>query len=143
MLSMTEGLSGGGSLTEIWHAEAETSEGGVMRATGETLAKLHTAGYLYGDCRWENLFRDGKSTYLTNLDYVRKAASGSKQQARDIAQFTANAEWLGIGLPLYEQFLEAYLQGVSRDRREVVERMMPAMYRLRSQHLAGYGQRLV
>jgi tRNA A-37 threonylcarbamoyl transferase component Bud32 len=143
MLAMTEGLSEGGSLAELWHVQLETLEDGVLRATGETLATLHTAGYSYGDCRWENLLWDGQRTYLLGLDSVRKSSLGSRQQARDVAQFTANAEWLGIGSPLYQPFLEAYLQGINGDRRAIVERMMPAMYRLRSQHMSRYGQRLV
>jgi|AntAceMinimDraft_8_1070364.scaffolds.fasta_scaffold65593_2 tRNA A-37 threonylcarbamoyl transferase component Bud32 len=145
VLAMTEGLSGG-NLADLWlsqPSEALRIEERAMCATGETLATLHTAGYFYGDCRWGNLFWNGQSSYLTSLENTRRSPPGSKLQAQDLAQFTANAEWLGIGSPLFELFLDGYLQGVTGDRREVVERMMPAMYRLRAQHLSGYGQRLV
>lgn len=144
LLAVTEGLSEGGNLTDLWLGRAAGKiDDGMMHASGETLAKLHMAGYFYGDCRWENLFWDGQRTYLITLDHIRKSKPGSRQQARDLAQFTANAEWFGIGSSMFERFLDAYLEFVTGDRREVVERMMPAMYRLRAQHLSGYGQRLV
>jgi tRNA A-37 threonylcarbamoyl transferase component Bud32 len=146
MLVMTQGLSGGGNLADLWLEQAVNAGAlnqTVVHAAGETLAQLHTSGYLYGDCRWDNLFWTGQRVYLTHLDNVRKRASGDKLQARDLAQFTANAEWFGVSPALFEPFLQGYLQGVTGDRREIVERMMPIMYRLRAQHLSGYGQRLV
>ena len=140
-----EGMSGGGSLVELWHYHS--SEGdfdAVMHAAGEALGNLHAAGYCYGDCGWAKLYWNGERVFLTDLDHTRKCAVGNIQQSRDLARFTANAEELGIGLKLYEQFLERYLQAVPGTRRELVERMIRPLYRIRGQHLSGgYGQRLV
>jgi tRNA A-37 threonylcarbamoyl transferase component Bud32 len=144
MLILTEGLSGGGNLTEVWRTQsAAPGVDAIMRAAGETLAQLHAAGYTYGNCRWEHLFWDGQGVYLTMLDSIRKSPLGGIQQARDLAQFTANAEECVIGSVLYEQFLETYLQGINGNRREVVERMIRPLYRFRGQHMSRYGQRLV
>lgn len=144
-LLVTEGLSSGGNLAELWHNRvAGDSFDNMMRSAGETLAALHVAGYTYGDCRWVNLFWNGERVHLTYFDVTRKCRVGAIQQSRDLARFTANAEEYGIGSKLYEQFLEVYLQGVSGNRREVVERMIRPLYRIRGQHLSGgYGQRLV
>ncbi|MCB1705239.1 MAG: hypothetical protein KDI17_10265 [Halioglobus sp.] len=140
-----EGMSGGGNLVEIWHHHTSDDDvGAVMRATGETLGKLHAAGYCYGDSGWGKLYWNGECVYLTDLEHTRKCSVGNIQQSRDLARFTANAEELGIGLKLYDQFLEQYLQAVPGTRREVVERMIRPLYRIRGQHLSGgYGQRLV
>jgi hypothetical protein len=48
---------------------------------------------------------------------------------------------LAIGTPLYDFFLESYLQLVDESRGEAVERMKPFLYSLRSKHLARYGPR--
>ncbi|MCB1687828.1 MAG: hypothetical protein KDI33_05055 [Halioglobus sp.] len=144
-LLVVEGFTTGGNLAELWHKR--TSESGfdaVMQAAGETLGKLHAAGYTYGDCRWLNLFWNGQRVYLTDFNNTRKSRIGSVQQARDLARFTANSEEFGIGSRLYEQFLGKYLEEVPGTRREVVERMIRPLYRIRGQHLSdGYGQRLV
>ena len=144
MLLLTEGLSGGGTLDEVWRSQpAAPGADAMMRAAGETLAQLHAAGYTYGNCRWEHLFWNGQRVYLTMLDSTRKSPLGGIHQARDLAQFTANAEQFVIGSVLYEQFLETYLQGIAGNRREVVERMIRPLYRFRGQHMSRYGQRLV
>lgn len=144
-LLVTSGMSGGGNLAQLWHNRvAEDNFDAMMRSAGETLAALHAAGYTYGDCRWVNLFWNGERVHLTYLDATRKSRVGGIQQARDLARFTANAEEFGIGSGLFELFLEMYLQGVQGNRREVVERMIRPLYRIRGQHLSGgYGQRLV
>ena len=144
-LLVTEGMDGGGNLAELWHnRSSEDGFDAVMRAAGETVSTLHAAGYTYGDCPWSNLFWNGQRVYLTDLDNTRKCAVGGVPQSRDLARFTANAEEFGIGLKLFEEFLEVYLQGVSGSRREVVERLIRPLYRIRGQHLSGgYGQRLI
>lgn len=144
MLILTEGLSGGGNLAEVWRNQAAAlGTDAMMRAAGETLAQLHAAGYTYGNCRWEHLFWNGQRVYLTMLDSTRKSPLGGIHQARDLAQFTANAEECGIGSVLFEQFLETYLLGINGNRREVVERMIRPLYRFRGQHRSRYGQRLL
>jgi tRNA A-37 threonylcarbamoyl transferase component Bud32 len=144
MLILTEGLSGGGNLAELWRNQTAVPDAdAMMRAAGATLAQLHVAGYTYGDCRWEHLYWNGQRVYLITLDNTRKSPLGSIQQAQDLARFTAHAEEFGIGSALFEQFLQTYLQGITGNRREVVERMIRPLYRFRGQHMARYGQRLV
>lgn len=144
MVILTEGLSGGGNLADLWRKQPGAPDvDAMMQAAGETLAQLHVAGYTYGNCRWEHLFWNGQRVYLITLDNTRKSPLGSMQQAKDLARFTANAEEFGIGSALFEQFLQTYLQGITGNRREVVERMIRPLYRFRGQHMARYGQRLV
>ncbi|CAA0114739.1 Uncharacterised protein [Halioglobus japonicus] len=144
-LLVSEGFSEGGNLDELWRQRnSEDGFDAVMRSAGETLAALHSAGYMYGDCRWVNLFWNGQRVYLTDFNDTRKCRVGGVPQARDLARFTANAEELGIGLKLFEQFLGTYMDGVPGTRREIVERMIRPLYRIRGQHMSdGYGQRLV
>ncbi len=144
-LLVIEGFSSGGNLAELWYKrDGKDDFGAVMRSAGQTLAGLHAAGYTYGDCRWINLFWNGQRVYLTDFNGTRKTRIGGIQQARDLARFTANAEEFGIGSKLYEQFLGEYLEGVPGTRRDVVQRMIRPLYRIRGQHLSGgYGQRLV
>jgi tRNA A-37 threonylcarbamoyl transferase component Bud32 len=147
MLLLREGLPAGGSLDEAW----PRNSGGelvmpIMRAAGETLATLHQAGYAHGDCKWQNLFWDGQRVFLLNLDSAQKGDSGGRDQARDLARFTVSAEQLGIGSTPYEHFLTAYFEGIGSDRREVQERMLPQLSRLRKKHptrQGPQGQRLV
>ncbi|MEZ5570680.1 MAG: lipopolysaccharide kinase InaA family protein [Halioglobus sp.] len=147
MLLLIEGLSGGGSLPEMWQRNPDEEQATrMMRAAGETLATLHQAGYAHGDCKWNNLFWDGYRICLIDLDNAKKCDSSGKDQAFDVARFTVSAEKLGIGSTLFEQFLTAYLQGTQSNRREVLERMLPPLLRLRKKHLTRYGrqgQRLV
>lgn len=144
MLLVTEGLSGGGNLADLWRNQsAVPGADAIMQAAGNTLAQLHAAGYTSGNCRWEHLFWNGQRVYLIKLDNTRKGPLGSMQQAQDLAHFTAHAEEFCIGSALFEQFLQTYLQGINGNRREVVERMIRPLYRFRGQHMARYGQRLV
>ena len=144
-LVVSEGFSEGGNLAELWFKRSgEVDFDAVMRATGESLAALHAAGYVYGDCRWVNLFWNGQRVYLTDFNDTRKCRVGGVPQAKDLARFTANAEELGIGSKLYEQFLGTYLDGVPGTRRDIVESMIRPLYRIRGQHMTdGYGQRLI
>jgi tRNA A-37 threonylcarbamoyl transferase component Bud32 len=147
MLLLREGLPGGGNLSEMWRPDAASEVGmRMMRAAGETLATLHVAGYAHGDCRWDNLFWDGQRVYLLNLDMAQKSDFGSKDQAHDLASFTASAEIFGIGSAAYDQFLATYLDSTRGNRREVQERMLPSLMHFRDSMLSEQGpkgQRLV
>ena len=139
---LTEGLPGDGNLAELWRRQPSDDRASrVMQSAGETLATLHSSGYAHGDCKWDNLFWSGQRVYLANLDKGRKSAPGSIEQARDLARFTVDAEVMKIGPRMYEQFLQTYLQGVGETRREAVGRLLPHLYRFRTQHLASYGTR--
>lgn len=142
MLLLTQGLSEGRNLNELWRKQpAEGTAGQLLHSAGDTVAQLHRAGYAHGDCKWSNLLWAGQQFYLVDLDGVCKASIGSARQARDIARFTLNAEDLELGSALYEQFLESYLRGIGRSRSEVIDSMMPILHTLRGRHLAKYGER--
>lgn len=148
MLLLIEGLSGPGTLADLWRRGTFAGDEPVrvMRGAGETLATLHRSGYAHGDCKWSNLFWDGYRVCLLDLDDARRSRSRSKHQAEDLARFTVNAEELSIGSELFEEFLTAYLDGVVDNRRRAIERMLPSLLRYRKKHLARYGphgQRLV
>jgi tRNA A-37 threonylcarbamoyl transferase component Bud32 len=113
----------------------------VLHSAGESVARLHRAGYAHGDCKWSNLLWTGGQCYLVDLDGAGKAPIGSAKQARDLARFTLNAEELDIGPELYEFFLQGYLQGVSVSRSVAIDQMMPSLRLLRDRHLAKYGER--
>lgn len=148
MLLLIEGLSGPGTLAEVWRRGGLSWDElvRVMRGAGETLATLHRSGYAHGDCKWNNLFWDGGRVCLIDLDDARKSRAGSKHQAKDLARFTVNAEELSIGSDMFEEFLATYLDGVVDTRSTALKRMLPSLYRYRKKHLARYGphgQRLV
>jgi len=148
MLLLIEGLSGPGTLADVWRRGGLSDDEScrVMRGAGETLATLHRSGYAHGDCKWNNLFWDGHRVCLIDLDDARRSRSGSKLQSQDLARFIVNAEELSIGSQMFEEFLSAYLDGVADSRRAAIDRMLPALLRYRKKHLARYGphgQRLV
>ena len=141
-LLLTEGIADGGNFNDLWREQpAHDKFRQLLISAGESVARLHRAGYAHGDCKWSNLLWTGSQCYLVDLDGVAKASSGSAKQARDLARFTLNAEELDIGTELYELFLESYLQGVGGSRSEVIDRMLPTLRLLRDRHLAKYGER--
>jgi len=147
MLLLIEGLSGGGSMAEMWLRSPERDQSmRMLRAAGETLATLHQAGYAHRDCEWNNLFWDGQRVCLVDLDNAHKCRVGGEDQAVDLARFTVNAELLSIGSTLFEQFLSAYLQKTQASRRHTLDRILPVLLRLRKTYLPRHGkqaQRLV
>jgi tRNA A-37 threonylcarbamoyl transferase component Bud32 len=139
---LIEGLTGDGNLAELWRRQPkEDTAMQMLSSAGETLARLHGAGFAHGDCKWDNLFWNGQRVYLVDLDDAYKCKVGSPAQGRDLARFTIDAEGLGIGLPNYELFLNTYLEGVGESRRNVMTRMLPHLYRFRSQQVGMCGTR--
>jgi len=142
VLLLTEGIAGGGNLNDLWREQsAHDKFRQLLHSAGESVARLHRAGYAHGDCKWSNLLWTGGQCYLVDLDGAGKAPIGSAKQARDLARFTLNAEELDIGPELYEFFLQGYLQGVSVSRSVAIDQMMPSLRLLRDRHLAKYGER--
>jgi tRNA A-37 threonylcarbamoyl transferase component Bud32 len=140
---LVEGLSGEGNLADLWRRQPEEDVASQMiLAAAKTLAMLHSFGFAHGDCKWDNLFWYDQRAYLVGLDDARRCEVGAPEQARDLARFTINAEELSIGLPLYEQFLNAYLKEVGEPRRELMNRMLPHLYRLRTKRLGRTGGRV-
>jgi tRNA A-37 threonylcarbamoyl transferase component Bud32 len=142
ILLLTEGVPDGRNLNDLWNEQPAADEfRELMRGAGESVARLHRAGYAHGDCKWSNLLWTGRQCYLVDLDGASKTPIGSAKQARDLARFTLNAEELNIGPELYELFLESYLQGVGESRQAMIVRMMPILRVLRERHVARYGER--
>jgi len=142
ILLLTEGMPDGRNLNDLWLEQPASDEfRQIMHGAGESVARLHQAGYAHGDCKWSNLLWTGRQCYLVDLDGAGVAAIASAKQARDLARFTLNAEELAIGAELYELFLESYLQGVGESRQVVIVRMMPILRVLRERHVAKYGER--
>ena len=147
ILMLVEGIMEGGNLADQWRRQPADDEARrMMRSAGETLATLHRFGYAHRKCKWEKLFWDGHRVHLIDLNKARKCAPGAAAQARDLAQFTVGAEKLKISSSMYGLFLETYLHGMDKSRREVVQGMLPFLYEIRTKHLVRYGphgQRLV
>ena len=147
MLLLSEAIPGQGNLLQVWHAEPSADEAArILQVAGHTLGHLHTTGFAHGDCKWNNFLWDGQGISLVDLDAVTKSELLSPRQARDVARFTVNAESIGVVAPLYNQFLESYLQVIGSTRQQVVEAMVPFVYSIRAKYLARYGphgQRLV
>ena len=142
MLLLTEGLCDALNLSELWRQQlVQAADSQILPAAGQTIAQLHLAGYAHGDCKWHNLLWANDRVYLVDLDGAAPASRGGAGQARDLARFTLNAEELGVGAPLYERFLAAYLQGVGSTRQATIDRMMPILHKLRRRHVKKYGER--
>jgi tRNA A-37 threonylcarbamoyl transferase component Bud32 len=142
VLLLAELIACEGNLEDVFLShQAEETAHQMLQAAGTSIAQLHRAGYAHGDCKWANLLWDGRGIHFVDLDSVSRASLNSGKQSRDLARFTLSAEELEIGAPLYDLFLESYLQGADESRRELVERMAPFLYTLRARHLSRYGPR--
>ena len=131
-----------GNLEDVFLSQpAEERVQLMLQVAGKSISQLHRSGYAHGDCKWANLLWDGHGLHFVDLDGVSRASVNSGKQSRDLARFTLSAEELEIGAPLYDCFLESYLQGSEDSRRELVERMAPFLYTLRARHLGRYGPR--
>ncbi|NND67789.1 MAG: hypothetical protein HKN19_09395 [Halioglobus sp.] len=111
----------------------------LMRAAGEEIAQMHLSGHAHGDLRWNNLLWGRDRLYISHLEKARRVARQSARQWRDLAQFTVDAEELGIDPWHYEQFMEAYTRRVEIDKESLVERMRGPLGRIRNKHWARYG----
>jgi tRNA A-37 threonylcarbamoyl transferase component Bud32 len=139
---LTDCLTSGANLALLWRRESDSEESSRMiQAAGASLATLHNFGYALGDCSWENLYWDSQKVYLIDFDKACLCRKIGSDQGRDLAQFTANAEELSIGLVMYEKFLETYIHAVGKNRRDVIECMTPYLDRYRAKNLARYGPR--
>jgi len=142
MMLLTEGVTGAKDLKALWQEDIEqTLRGELMAAAGDSLAKLHMAGYCHGDCKWSNFLWSSRGFYLVDLEGVKKSRVGSKKQARDLARFTVNAEDMGVPHESYELFLDSYLRLSKHSRDTLICAVMPFLRQLRQRHTLKYGQR--
>ena len=141
-LLLTEGLRGSTDLKALWlQSPAEAAGGRLLQCAGETIARLHRAGFAHGDCKWSNLLWQGETLFLADLEAVASVAPGSAKQARDLARFTVNAEDLGVGEGDYERFLASYLEATGVTRDALLALVRPPLAELRGRHLQKYGER--
>ncbi|MBT4519151.1 MAG: hypothetical protein HOC23_04030 [Halieaceae bacterium] len=141
MMLLTEGISSAENLHTMWLGELEQKRAEtLLRAAGLTLAKLHSANYAHGDCKWSNLVWSGQQIHLVDLEAVARVRRGSKKLTRDVARFTLNAEELGVAHEQFDQFLGVYLDYMGMRRESLINRVMPVLRMLRARHLIKYGQ---
>lgn len=142
ILLLTQGMPGAVDLKALWLQQSATSLAmQLMSAAGEVVGNLHSAGFVHGDCKWSNLLWSDGGFFLVDLEAVSHAVPGSRQQARDIARFTVNAEDLGVGAALYNQFFVSYLDRVGVSREALLAQVLPVLEELRARHLRKYGER--
>ena len=142
MMLLTEGIEQSKDLKALWQSRVEARQQELLLANaGATLARLHGAGYSHGDCKWSNWLWSGEEFYLVDLEGVKQASVGGKNQARDLARFTVNAEDLGVSAETFERFLDGYLSGGPRSREDVINAILPTLGQLRKRHEAKYGKR--
>lgn len=146
MVLLTRALADGVDLRALWLAvpAAEDAQR-LMHKAGETLARLHAAGYTHGDCKWSNLLWCGSSYHFVDLERVRKRSGGhvpagspARGQLRDLARFTIDAEELGASAEQLELFLVSYLGGMPWSRKEIVTRLQVLLPPIRERHLRRY-----
>lgn len=128
-----QGLVKDGGLAEI--------DDCILAAAASLLGRLHSAGYAHGDCKWSNLLYAAGRLCLVDLDGVSHCGRGSRQQARDIARFTVNAEELALPAARYQRFLESYLEASEWTRQELLSAMRPFLDKFRRRHRLRYGER--
>lgn len=113
----------------------------MLRRAGNTLSRLHLAGYCHGDAKWSNWLWSGDDFYLVDLEGVKQVPTGSKRQLRDLARFVVNAEDLAVSQLSFDCFMESYLAGDTRSKDDTIRAIMPTLMELRKRHEAKYGMR--
>jgi len=141
-LLITEAVPGD-DLKSLWQGDSGRARDWavIMQRTANTVAALHRAGFAHGDCKWANLVMTDERCVLVDLDGVRKAAWGSRQQAADIARFTLNAEELSLPMKYYDAFVDSYCLCTGGKRSDVTGAALPVLLNLRRRHASKYGHR--
>jgi len=147
MLLLCSAIEQAENLQVLWpRVDSCATREQILDRAAQLLARLHSAGFAHGDCKWSNWLWAQGQLYLVDLDAVRQAAAGDRRQARDLARFTLNAEELSLQPALYDLFLEGYLSAMGLSREVLMPPMLVELQRLRQRHLQHYGepgQRLV
>ena len=147
MLLLCSAIEQAENLQVLWpRVDSCATREQILDRAAQLLARLHSAGFAHGDCKWSNWLWARGQLYLVDLDAVCQAAAGDRRQARDLARFTLNAEELSLQPALYDLFLEGYLSAMGLSREVLMPPMLVELQRLRQRHLQHYGepgQRLV
>ena len=147
MLLLCSAIEQAENLQMLWpRVDSCATREQILDRAAQLLARLHSAGFAHGDCKWSNWLWAQGQLYLVDLDAVCQAAAGDRRQARDLARFTLNAEELSLQPALYDLFLEGYLSAMGLSREVLMPPMLVELQRLRQRHLQHYGepgQRLV
>jgi tRNA A-37 threonylcarbamoyl transferase component Bud32 len=113
----------------------------IMQRSAQSVAALHRAGYVHGDCRWTKLVLEGDRCALVGLEGVRRAARSSRREAADLARFTLQAEELQLPLEYFHAFVETYCIETCRNWAQVTAAVAPqlaALRRRRGRRRLGY-----
>jgi tRNA A-37 threonylcarbamoyl transferase component Bud32 len=118
----------------------------LMECAGTSLAALHRAGFVHGDCKWSNLLWAEGKFYLVDLEAVRAVRQGvgtpatpHPRQLRDLARFTVDAEELGVERTQYTAFLQSYCTGTHWPNESLARSISAAAQPIRNRHLKKYG----
>ena len=141
MILLTEAIPAAVDMQTLWERGVAGPDNPCWKSAGVALARLHNAGFAHGDYKWSNLLSADGELYLVDLEAVGNAGPSSNKRYRDIARFTLNAEDMAAPSSSYEQFLEAYLHGVSARKEDLIGRTLPVLKRLRTHHESKYGPR--
>jgi tRNA A-37 threonylcarbamoyl transferase component Bud32 len=142
MMLLTEGVIEAKDLKALWHGAMEQSrQEQLLHSAGNTLSRLHLAGYCHGDAKWSNWLWSGDDFYLVDLEGVKQVPVGSNRQLRDLARFVVNAEDLAVSQASFDCFMESYLTRDPRSKDNTIRAIMPALRELRKRHEAKYGMR--
>ena len=143
MVLLTQALPGAVDLRARWHATPLPGQAEqLLRGTGETLARLHCAGYAHGDCKWSNVLCRDNAVALVDLERVRKVRARhfpAPRQLRDLARFTIDSEELGASREQFEAFLTGYLGAAPCSREQVLLHLRPLLPPIRARHWRRYG----
>jgi tRNA A-37 threonylcarbamoyl transferase component Bud32 len=141
MILLTAAIPDAVDIQTLWEQGLAGPDNPCWHDAGVTLAGLHSTGFCHGDYKWSNLLGADGKLYLVDLEAVSAVGLSRNRCFRDIARFTLNAEDMGAPPSSYEQFLQAYLDGVGAKRKAVVQRTLPVLEGLRAHHLSKYGAR--
>jgi tRNA A-37 threonylcarbamoyl transferase component Bud32 len=145
MVLLTEAIEGASDLRALWLGVPAADEANqYMHAAGTTVADLHRAGLVHGDCKWSNLLWAHGELYLVDLEAVRRTANALRRgilparQLRDLARFIIDAEELGASAGQLEVFLASYIAGARCSREELVAALRPLLASIRYRHQRRY-----
>ena len=117
----------------------------LLCLAGESLARMHEAGWVHGDFKWGNLLVEQvQPPRLALLDFDGAGRSRrAVRRGRDVARFIVNAEDYRVPEVLARVFLDAYAAARPMSAAQVLSQAAPALRKLRARHDRKYGLREV